>query len=453
MPNYQIISDNVATLAQLISYPSTSESATGRQQARQFVRDLLEKYCGATVEEVPSAGESALVATISGQTPATILFYGHYDVMTSGAREAWDSDPFTLTAREGRLFGRGAGDNKGQLIATIIGLNHFLVAHPNHRQTFQFLIEGEEEQGSIHLAEIVKKLRSSLLAKVQEVIVVDGSMSDSGDHVLRLANRGLFGFKLHLQTASQDNHSGNAGNVLANPVLLFQEVLNHLYDQKNKRVLIPHFYDGVEAPTKQDDADIAHLPFNRERLNQVFGGEVQAQDQEDYYHRLMFQPTFNVSGIQAGYTGPGVKTIIPASLTANINFRLVGHQQIAPIAAGLATVLQPWLDQGVLNYEINGQVPPATSPASPAERLRFQKAAQTAGISLLVEPCMPGTVPNYVWTDILGVKVFTLPLANFDQHNHSNNENITVTAFEQGIALITALAAQYESEVSPRDSN
>lgn len=433
-----------ATLSRAISYQSTSANPAAKAEMCTYVSELLTDYCGAEVTRVATGGAPAIMATIPGTSADAVLFYGHYDVMDPGDRADWASEPFTMTQRDGRLFGRGAGDNKGQLLAVINGLNAFLLAHPDHKQTIKLLIEGEEEQGSLHLADTVRQLRAGALADVTRVIVVDGSMNASGAHVLRLANRGLFGIKLHIKTATHDNHSGNAGNILPNPVLLFQQILNRLYDAASGRVLIPGFYDGVAEPSATEWALVDALPYDPEQSAKVFGGAITATDKRDYYHKLMFEPTFNVSGVEAGYNGPGIKTIIPGELTASLNMRLVGTQRPERIAAAVAQLLQPYVTAGVLTMESTGDIPPATTKATEEELNVFRRAAAAADLPLLVEPCMAGTVPNYVWTDILGAQAFTLPLANFDQNNHSKNENMTVRAFTEGIRLIQALASAME---------
>jgi acetylornithine deacetylase/succinyl-diaminopimelate desuccinylase-like protein len=442
------ISDAEASLSKAISYQSTSSDPQAKAAISTYLTTLLTDYCGAAVTRVTTGGAPALMATIPGTTSDAVLFYGHYDVMDPGNRAHWDSEPFTMTKRAGRLYGRGAGDNKGQLLATINGLNAFLLAHPDHKQTIKLLIEGEEEQGSLHLADTVRKLRTSALADVTRVIVVDGSMNASGAHVLRLANRGLFGIKLHIKTAQHDNHSGNAGNVLPNPVLIFQQILNLLYDVDKQRVRIPGFYDGVAEPTAAEWALIDELPYDPEHTAEVFGGAITASNKRDYYHKLMFEPTFNVSGVESGYNGAGIKTIIPGELTASINMRLVGTQQPEQIATAVADLLKPFTSSGVLTTESTGDIPPATTKASADELDVFRNAAAAADLPLLIEPCMAGTVPNYVWTDILGAQAFTLPLANFDQNNHSKNENITVRAFTEGIRLIAALAGEFEKQAT-----
>lgn len=440
----QLITDPVATLRQAIHLRSTSKEPDQQDECCHYIGKLLENHCDAKVSYIETGGAPAILATIKGGSTDSILYYGHYDVMDPGNLEEWDSDPFTLTDRGGRYYGRGAGDNKGQLLAVINGLNQFVAEHPKRHQTIQLLIEGEEEQGSIHLAETIRKLKDTGLAHVKKVIVCDGSMNASGDHVLRLANRGLYGIKLHIHTAEHANHSGNAGNVLANPVIVFQEVLNRLYDEQSNHVQLPHFYDGVLKPSKADLEAIEALPFDAQQAAEVFGGKLLTTAKEEYYTNLMFKPSFNVSGVVSGYNGEGVKTIIPGDLSASINMRLVGHQDPSVIDQEIKVVLKPLIDSGVLSYEVTGNIPPATTQATPEELEVFKRASSRAEIPMLIEPCMPGTVPNYVWSDILKAQTFTLPLANFDQNNHSLNENITQAAFDQGIALIAALATQFE---------
>lgn len=436
------ITDPVATLRQAIHLQSTSVELDQRDACCHYIGELLENHCEAKAEYVETGGAPSILATIPGESTDTILYYGHYDVMDPGDVDDWDSDPFTLTLRNGRYYGRGAGDNKGQLLAVINGLSQFVADHPNRKQTIQLLIEGEEEQGSIHLASTVAKLKETGLANVKKVIVCDGSMNASGDHVLRLANRGLYGITLHIHTADHANHSGNAGNVLANPVLVFQDVLNRLYD--GQKVRLPHFYDGVLEPSKEDLEAIVALPFDADQAAEVFGGKLLTTDKVEYYTDLMFKPSFNVSGVESGYNGEGVKTIIPGELSASLNMRLVGHQDPDVIDQDVKAALKPWIESGVLSCEVTGNIPPSTTIATAEEKQVFKLAAGKANIPLLVEPCMPGTVPNYVWSEILKAQTFTLPLANFDQNNHSLNENITQVAFDQGIALIAALADEFE---------
>ena len=440
----QLIASPVHVLQELVGCRSVSTDDAGQHAAMEKIVNILEKNIGAKVTLISTAGKPAIFATVSGDRPEALLFYGHYDVMTPGDLTQWKSDPFTLVKRDQRFYGRGTGDNKGQLVATLTGISNFLNHHPELPYTIQFLIEGEEEQGSVNLPELVRSQKDGLLRHVQKVFVTDGSMNASGAHVLRLGNRGLFGLRLTATTATHANHSGNAGNVIANPVNVLHEVLDQLYDFSNQHVLIPGFYDGVNAPTPQELSWIEALPFNPEQIATVFGSLLTTTDKRSYYQKLMYEPTFNINGMAAGNTGTDVKTIVPDSAFISIDMRLVGNQSIPVIETGIEKVLTPYLKTGSLAYAITGRVPPTVVHPSDTDLNAFKDASRQSHVSLVIEPMMPGTDPNYVWQDILQVPVFTVPLANFDQNNHAANENITEQAFSSSIRFIESLIATYE---------
>ncbi|MFD1485112.1 M20/M25/M40 family metallo-hydrolase [Lacticaseibacillus baoqingensis] len=436
--------DPTTALAEFIHCHSISTDACGLQQAVKFLTTHLNADCHATVHTVATAGQPVIIADIAGQGPHTLLLYGHYDVMDPGDKADWASDPFTLTQRDDRLYGRGCGDNKGQLIATLSAVARFVKAHADHQLGIKIVLEGEEEQGSRHLDAAISQAKPTLLKGVQKAFVIDGSMNASGDHVVRLGNRGLFGIRLHIRCASHANHSGNAGNVIENPFMRFQTILAQLYDPQTQRVLIPGFYDGLMTPDQQALDWIAALPFDPEKLAQVFGGPLLTTDQRDYFTRLMFQPTFNLSGIQSGYTGAGVKTIIPGDLDASLNMRLAPGQSVTKIKRATQKCLAPYVAAKQLVYSITGELAPTYTTDATADIAALRQAATAAHLPLLVEPVMAGSVPNAVWAQTLGVKTFTIPLANFDQHNHDTNENISLDAFKAGSDLIQALLTRYE---------
>lgn len=442
------IASPVQVLRDLIACNSVSTNDEGQQAARQKIAKILEDDIGANVMLIRTSGKPIIFATVPGERQEALLFYGHYDVMNPGDLSKWHSDPFELTAHDGRFYGRGAGDNKGQLVATLTGISQFLAKQPKLPYTIQFLIEGEEEQGSVNLPIAVREQKDKLLRHVKKVFVTDGSMNANGAHVLRLGNRGLFGLRLTVKTATHANHSGNAGNVITNPVNLLHELLGKLYDFTNQRVLIPGFYDGVEPPTAQEMAWIDDLPFDAGEVADVFGTQLTTTDKTEYYKKLMFEPTFNINGMAAGNTGRDVKTIIPNSAFVSIDMRLVGGQNIETIKSGVETLLAPYLAAGTLNYAVTGAIPPTIVHPSNGDLDAFKQAAREAHVPLLIEPRMPGTDPNYVWTDILDVPVFTVPLANFDQNNHAPNENITEDAFTSSIRFMEKLITAYEKRGS-----
>lgn len=434
------ISKAISNLSDLIACKGVSDSGEGIQESVQFLKQFLRSHLNAevTIVKAENDGNPIILATVKGIKKDAIMFYGHYDVMDPGDLNKWDSDPFKLTRRNGKLYARGAGDNRGQLMASIQGVEQYLNSIEGMPpQTIMFFIEGEEEQGSRNLFATVAK-HTDKLKNVELVLAVDGSISSSGKHVLRLGCRGLLGFHVQIQTGSHSNHSGNTGNIMSNAFIEFQKILNQIYDFDTDKVLLPHFYDGVKEPTTQQMDWIDKLPFNVEKINKSNGFKMKAMTKQDYYANLMFRPTFNVSGIMSGYTGQGVKTIVPNQLTAKVDFRLVGEQNVTEIEKDIKQLFKPYVDSGLLTFTFYHQIPPSTSEINLDTIHLLQKSVKNIGEDLVVEPIMPGAVPNYVWTELIHKPVITLPLANFDQNNHSFNENISVKAYESGINIVSA---------------
>ncbi|MCT3308887.1 M20/M25/M40 family metallo-hydrolase [Lactiplantibacillus pentosus] len=425
-------SEFVQELATLVSFKSTSATGDDIEATVTYLNHWLHNNLKAKVEIISTAGNPIILATIAGRSSSTTLFYGHYDVMTPGDLDAWQQDPFVLTARHQRYYGRGAGDNKGQLMAQLLGIYTYLQLHQQLPFTVKLLIEGEEEQGSRNLASTVTHLAENQLQDVKTAIVVDGSMNPDGTHVLRLGNRGLLAFELDVTTGEHDNHSGNLGNVMPNAAMKLWQALEQLYDFQTQQVRIPGFYDGVDSPTTTEQQWLAQLPYDAKQVAQQSGLANLSLDKMAYYQALMFQPTFNINQMLAGDTGAGVKTIIPHRADAKIDCRLVGKQSAKRI---YTAIQQLFADDDQIQVQPLGMIPPAQTDAHAPQISWLTQAIQRATGQVSIEPVMPGTVPNYVWTDILKVPTFTIPYANYDQHNHDCNENIEQSAFLAGIRI------------------
>lgn len=429
-------------LSELISLKGISATNDGIQDTVAFLTNKLKTLLGADVQIIRTAGSPTILATISGASNRTILFYGHYDVMTPGVLSLWHTPPFQLTEKDGRLYGRGIGDNKGQLLAQIFVLYTYKDLHGKFPFNIKLLIEGEEEQGSKNLPTTINKLKTTELADVDYAIVVDGSFNQSGDHVLRLGNRGALGFEIKVKTARQDNHSGNLGNIMKNPVLILMSMINRLIDLKTGQVTITDFYTGVHSPSATEITWIKQLPYDPVAITAQTGVDSLPSSGLDFYKRIMFRPTFNVSGINAGYSDHGMKTIIPHEATIKLDCRLVGEQDPSKIKQAINRILKPELDSRLASINYLVEVPPSKTNADQSLIPKIISAIKSATGSGLIEPVMPGTVPNYVWTKILRVPTFTIPYANFDQHNHAPNENMTVKAFLDGIRISYELATK-----------
>lgn len=426
-------------LTEFVETRSVSNEDDDMTKCINFLQRNLENLLDAKVSVFETAGFPSLVAQIKGTTDRTMLLYGHYDTMPGGDRSLWNTDPFKLTLKDGRYFGRGVGDNKGQLMAQILGIYTYKQLHGDLPFNITFLIEGEEERGSVNLGTTVSSLRDSLLKNIELAVVVDGSINQDGEHVVRLGNRGLFGFELTTQTGKNDNHSGNAGNIMTSAAIKLIAVLRKLYDFDTQKVLIPNFYEGV--PTKSDIKTdlLAALPYDKAQICSQMGLK-NIPNKLEFYERLMYQPTFNIARIGGGYTGKGIKTVIPHQATVKIDCRLVGTQSVSSMKEGLEKVLAAEVANNEVSIKYLGATPPSTSNLSKDMLNTFTSIVEQATGSVVVEPVMAGTVPNYVWTDILKVPVVTIPYANYDQHNHAPNENMTKKDFIDGIKISYELA-------------
>lgn len=422
--------------AELISKRSLSESGEGINETVLYLTDLLKDLLHADIQVIATEGNPVILATLSPGKSRSYLFYGHYDVQSVGNLSDWNTEPFKLTRHDNRFYGRGCGDNKGQLLAQILGIYTYIQLYGDLPFTLRLFIEGEEEIGSPHLQSTVARLSKGELAGTDDVFVMDGSFSQSGKHVLRLGNRGVLSFRLSTEIADHDLHSGNFGNVSRNAAVELMNVLNRLVDSDTYSVKVPGFYDRVEDPSELEEQWIAELPQADDVPSPLFS------DKADYYRRLMFKPSLTVNGLSSGYEGDYVKTIIPHKATAVVDCRLVAGQSCHEIEEKIKDALADQLASGRVKIQFLVRLDPTKMDAHLPLIKRTQAAIQRGTGDCLIEPVMPGSVPNYIWVDELHVPVFTIPLANYDQHNHAPNENLTEEAFWSGISLIANLCQE-----------
>lgn len=424
-------------LAEFIKFADYSETGQQIDETVNFLTSLLKQLLGAEVEiHHDMGGSPVIIATLSPGQEETYLFYGHYDVQTVGNISSWLTDPFELTEKDGRLYGRGTGDNKGQLMAQICGFYVYQQIYGKLPFTVRLFIEGEEESGSPHLADYINSLKNGPLSDIKAAFVVDGSISQSGKHVLRLGNRGVLGFRLTVHTANTVLHSGNFGNVSQNASKKLIQLLGRLIDFETGELLIPALKKNIQEESSLEKTWIDQLPEPTNVPSPLF------KDKHDYYHRLMFQPTLTINGLMSGYHGDKIKTIIPNEATAILDSRLVASQKCSEVKEDIEKLFKPEIDDEIAKIKWLVALEPTKTPADNELVPIIYSAIKEATGDCLVEPLMPGSVPNYVWTDILSVPVFTIPYANYDQHNHAPNENMLTQSFIDGIKITTTLCTK-----------
>ncbi|BFO15120.1 hypothetical protein SHKM778_15080 [Streptomyces sp. KM77-8] len=312
-------------------------------------RGLAHPGAPAVYAEWPSADPEA----------PTVLVYGHHDVQPAAREDGWDSEPFAPVVRDGRLYARGAADDKGQVFFHTLGVRAHLAATGRTTPAvhLKLLIEGEEESGSPHFRALVEQHADRLTA--DSVIVSDTGMWSEDTPTVCTGMRGLAECEIRLYGPDQDIHSGSFGGAVPNPATAAARLVAALHDE-HARVAIPGFYDGVVELTDRERELFAELPFDEERwLRTAKSHGTQGEAGYSTLERVWARPTAEVNGIGGGYQGPGSKTIIPSSAMVKLSFRLVAGQDPEHVREAVGDWVPAQLPDGI-RHEITFS--PATRP-------------------------------------------------------------------------------------------
>ncbi len=403
-------------------------------------RELLLAAGADTAELIPSAGNPLVFAEKHVADDAdTILVYGHYDVMPAEPLELWQTPPFEPVVRDGRIWGRGADDDKGQTMIQVKAFE-YLVRHGLLRHNMKFILEGEEEIGSPNLAAFLAEHRERLRCDV--IFVSDTSMLGADLPSLTTGLRGLAYWEVEVTGPNRDLHSGHFGGAVANPINVLCEMLARVVDGDG-RIRVPGFYDDVEELPAAERAMLAAIPFDEEAYKQAIG--VKALRGERGYSTLernACRPSFDICGIWGGYTGEGSKTVLPSKAFAKVSCRLVPHQDHAVISRLFADYLQSIAPECV-RVEVRpmhggqGYVCPIDHPAYRAAERGFEAAFGKRPLAVR----RGGSIP--IISDFereLGVKTILMGFGLESNAIHSPNENCRLDIFRKGIvAVVEAL--------------
>ena len=422
--------------------PSISAHGIGIAENAETLEALL-RTLGFEARTLPTDGWPVVYGErIPDPGAPTLLLYGHYDVQPPDPLEEWVSPPFDPQVRNGRIYARGVGDNKGQHFANLLAMESLIACHGELPCNVKVLLEGEEEVGSPHLAGFVRDHRELLQADL--VITSDGPVHSNGQSCLVFGVRGVAGFELRARGARGDLHSGNWGGVAPNPLWTLVHLLGTMKNAEGE-ITIDGFYDAVRAPTPREAAALAALPFDEDAIRKELEIEVfDAPTDRSMAERLSVRPTLTINGIHGGYGGPGSKTVLPHEAVAKCDIRLVEAQTCDDVLAKVEAHVRTHAPN-VEFVSMGGMDPSRTPLDSPfAEPIR-RGMVQAQGCEPLLVPALGGSLPDYVFTKILGVPAFGVPYANPDEANHAPNENLEVERFFTGIrtgaAILTQLGA------------
>ncbi|GJM40809.1 MAG: peptidase M20 [Ardenticatenaceae bacterium] len=436
-------------LARICAVPSVSAKNESIDECADLVATMLQEQ-GFKAEVMPSDGYPVVYGEGfgegNGRSNKTLLFYLHYDVQPAEPLELWDSPPFELTERDGAYYARGVSDDKGHIICRLAALAAVKDAMGELPCNVKFIIEGEEEVGSSNMPAFVEKHKEKLAADA--CIWEFGGVDYEGRPSQALGMRGICYVELSVQTASIDAHSGLGGSIFPNAAWRLTWALSTLKDQ-NERILIPGFYDNVLPPSERDMELLAAMPSESEELKAAFnldGFLLGITDELELKKTAVFEPTCTICGLTSGYQGPGSKTVLPATASAKIDFRLVPEQTPEEVVGKLRAHLDA---NGFTDVEITlhgGGRPAKVDPDDPFVKLTNETAVAVYGKEPNVAPIIGGSGPNYPFIHTLGLPLVAAGVGYPGSQVHAPNENMRLDYFLLGTKHTARIIEQFAKE-------
>lgn len=427
------LAETIEELAQLVARPSISAYHEGIDECAQFVETLLRRR-GCKTAIMPTDGNPIVYGEWQGSGDKTLLFYLHYDVQPAEPLDLWHSPPFELTEREGMLFGRGVSDDKGHISARLAALDAVKATLGELPCTIKFVIEGEEEVGSPNIAKFIAENKELLAADA--CIWEFGGVNHDGTPVQALGVRGICFVELHARTASQDMHSGSGGSLAANAAWRLTWALASIKDMDD-RILIEGFYDDVLPASEIDMALLEKLPTaSAETMQSTYdlSGFIHNPAPGAEWHRqAVFDPTCTICGLTAGHQGAGPKTVLPATASAKLDFRLVPNQRADDIIEKLRRHLAKNGFDDIEVRSLGGYEPARTQPDDPFVKLVVNSAEPIYGTKSLVQPLVGGSGPMAAFINELHLPVLTAGIGYPGNQVHAPNENVVIENFRNGI--------------------
>ena len=426
-----------------LRFPSVSTDDQYKQKLEECARWLVNKLTaiGLETQLVPTKRHPIVWARnkhTAGRR--TVLIYGHYDVQPPDPLELWDSPPFEPVLKNGYVFARGATDNKGQILAHILGIQETMEQDGDLPVNLHLVIEGEEEIGSGNLGPFLNENRDALKSDV--AVVSDTGMIEKGVPTLSYGLRGVTALEIKVTGPKMDLHSGIFGGAVQNPITALAQLLATLHDREG-RVAIAGFYDRVKPLEKWEREAWRKLPVDGDKLIREETGVPELFGEAGYnsLERVWARPTAEINGIGGGYQGQGTKTVIASHAMAKLTFRLVPDQEGDEILKLAREHLQKNLPKGVTMEITDGHSGPwyLTDPHSAIGEAaqRALRKAFDRDPALIREG---GSIPIVSqFREILGIETLLIGLALPDCRAHSPNENFPLENFEGGIRLNKAI--------------
>lgn len=433
--------------ASLINIPSVScqsEHKADMIRCAELWKTLLEQAGAQHAEVMPSDGNPFVYAEYRCPDAAapTVLVYAHYDVMPVEPVEQWLSDPWQPEIRDGRLYARGADDDKGQAMIQAKAFEYMVQTGQMHCHV-KFIFEGEEEIGSPSLEAFISRHKDLLRSDI--ILVSDTSMIGNDTPSITTGLRGLAYWQIEVTGPNRDLHSGHFGGAVKNPINALCEMLSKIVD-RNGRITIPHFYDKVLPIPDEERRMIAQIPFSQEAYNKAIDvDDVAGEEGYSTLERNSCRPSFDICGIWGGYTAEGSKTVLPAKAYAKVSCRLVANQDHEEISRAFVDYIQTLKPAGVRvqvtpMHGGQGYVCPIDIPAYKAAEKGFEIAFGKRPLAAR----RGGSIPIIAsFEQILGVKTILMGFGLEQNAIHSPNESMDLEVWEKGVIAVTEFYKQY----------
>jgi len=429
----------VATLMEWVRIPSISAQPARAEDVRRSAEFTAGMLVDAGLEHVE------VIETVNGGLPAvyadhlhagpdspTVLVYGHHDVQPVDPLDEWTSPPFEPVMLDGALRGRGAIDDKGQVLFQVEAARGLLARAGTLPVNLKFLVEGEEEVGSPNFEALLVAERGRLACDV--VVVSDTDMWAPDVPSVCVGMRGLVAFGVQIRTAKADLHSGLFGGAVPNPAHLIARLVADLHDDDG-RVTLPGFYDDVRALSEAEEASLRTIPVDEEAWRRMAGVErLEGESGRTLLERIWTRPTCDVTGISVGYAGPGVKTIVPAQGRFIVTFRLVPDQRPDMVTRAFEAWLTTRVPEGVaVDITPMGGVAPALTPVEHPAMAALCRAVERVWGKAPLFTRIGGSGPEEALGRLLDAPVLYLGVALPDDRFHAPNERMVMDQFWKGI--------------------
>lgn len=430
----------LARLSRTVAQPSISSQGEGLTEMARLLGDMLHTV-GFQVDLVPTDGAPVILAQMEGQGEETLLFYNHYDVQPVDPIDEWTDPPFEPVVRDGKLYGRGTADNKGATVARLCAVESYRRVRGEPPVNLVWVIEGEEEIGSIHLDQFVEAKRD-LISEAMGCVWEAGGKNAQERYEIALGCKGLLYVELATRGAARDLHSALAA-IVPSPTWRLNWALESIKDRTG-RIRIPGFHDDIRPPTPAQREALIDWDFPEEDARALYGIDefVDGMTGEQLKVQLIFGPTCNIDGFHAGYGGPGGKTVLPNEARAKIDFRLVPDQRPERVLDLLRAHLDAERFNDVEIVWSEGEAPAAGDPTHPFVQIAIRAAEEVYGHRPATLPMMAGTGPVDLLCGQFGVPTITAGVGHADSRVHAPDENIRLEDFVEGIRYIAALFDQ-----------